>query len=116
VCDWELDDDEVPQGDQDHDGVTAEELAENAYEKAYIELLPGWRLLSRHARATIRIARRLHDGRSGDQADWNEVPLTRALMGLLMPLSSAPFTTLDDIPYSAEMKELLVVRARSEPL
>jgi hypothetical protein len=41
------------------------------------------------------------------------VPLTRALTGLFMPFSSEPFTTLDDIPYSAEMKELLVARARS---
>jgi len=116
VCNWELDEDEVQSRDQIADGGIADEPGENAYEKAYIELLLGWRLLSRQARATIRIARRLHDGRAGDQADWDSVPLTQALMRLLMPLSTEPFMEFGDIPYSAEMKELLAARAQSRAI
>jgi hypothetical protein len=70
--------------------------------------LYGWRWLSRQARATIRIARRLHDGRAGEQADWDQVPLGLALDRLLIPTANEPFTTLDDVPYSEEFLELIV--------
>ena len=40
----------------------------------------GWRDLSRQARAIIRIARRLHDGKLGVQSDWDALPFVGRLL------------------------------------
>jgi hypothetical protein len=40
----------------------------------------GWRQLSRQTRATIRIARRLHEGKLGTPADWDALPFIGRLV------------------------------------
>jgi len=72
--------------------------------------------LSRQARATIRLARRLHDGRVGDQPDWDALPfLQLPLVGVVTPAVSDPFGTLDDLPTSADLAKFSDGQGGSDP-
>jgi len=106
ASDWQSEEDEVELTDEDYDRLSPEELTAATYHAWYDELLSGWRDLSRQARATIRLARRLHDGRAGDQADWDALPfLERLLIRLVVPSVRDPFATLDDFPRSRDLKD-----------
>ena len=70
----------------------------------FLEPLDGWRALSTQMRATLRIARRLHDGLTADDSDWHTLPFLREILvdlvvpGLEDPLSSTEdFTNVDEL-------------------
>jgi hypothetical protein len=57
----------------------------------FSESLAHWRTLARGARATVRIARRLHAGAPGDRADWEQLPgLSRSAERALLDAILAP--------------------------
>jgi hypothetical protein len=107
ISDWTREEDEIELIDEDHNRLRPEDLPEDISQTWYDELLSGWRALSRQARATIRLARRLHDGKLGHQADWDVLPfLQQPLVRLVVPRQSDPFATLDDIPDDAELQQV----------
>jgi DNA-directed RNA polymerase subunit RPC12/RpoP len=107
VSDWQRDEDEVELTDEELDRLRPEDLPEDISQTWYDELLSGWRDLSRQARATIRLARRLHDGKLGDQADWDALPfLQQLLVRPVVPRQGDPFATLEDFPDTTELGQV----------
>ena len=107
ISDWEREEDEIELTDADYDRLRPEDLPEDISHTWYDELLSGWRTLSRQARATIRLARRLHNGKLGRQADWDALPfLQQPLVRLVVPRQADPFATLDDIPDDTELGQV----------
>jgi DNA-directed RNA polymerase subunit RPC12/RpoP len=112
ISDWQTDEDEVELTDADYDRLRPEDLPEDISQTWYDELLSGWRALSRQARATIRLARRLHDGKLGWQVDWDALPfLQQPLVRLVVPRQGDPFATLDDFPDTTQLEQVEVVSA-----
>lgn len=106
VSDWEPEGDDLELTDADYDRLRPEDLPEDTSGSWYDEFLSGWRDLSRQARATIRLARRLHDGKLGHQADWDALPfLQQPLVRLVVPRQGDPFATLEDFPDVAELDQ-----------
>jgi hypothetical protein len=68
-------------------GCEPEEQAKFHFATAWFqESLDGWRALSTQMRATLRIARRVHDGLAADDGDWDTLPFLRdVLVGLVTP-------------------------------
>jgi hypothetical protein len=115
VSDWQPDEDEVELTDEDYERLSLEELSEDSSKTWYDELLSGWREVSRQARATVRLARRLHNGRAGDQADWDALPfLKRLLIKLVVPSVRDPFATPGDFPRSVDLENVDVDNAGSD--
>jgi hypothetical protein len=112
ISDRQTDEDEVELTDADYDRLRPEDLPEDISQTWYDELLSGWRALSRQARATIRLARRLHDGKLGRQVDWDALPfLQQPLVRLVVPRQGDPFATLDDFPDTTQLEQVEVVSA-----
>jgi hypothetical protein len=97
-------DDEDPELiDADLERISAEDTSKTWYD----ELLSGWRDLSRQARATIRLARLLHDGQLGNQADWDALPFLQGpLIRLVVPSIHDPFVRMLDFPAAEELETL----------
>jgi len=107
ISDWQPDEEEVELTDAELDRLRPEDLPEDISQTWYDELLSGWRALSRQARATIRLARRLHDGKLGQQADWDALPfLQQPLVRLVVPRQGDPFATVEDIPDATQLGEV----------
>jgi hypothetical protein len=61
------------------------------------EPVDGWRTLSSAMRATLRIARRLHDGVQPEESDWDLLPFQRdVLIELVVPGLDNPFSSTED--------------------
>ena len=76
------------------------------------ESLDGWRSLSSQMRATLRIARRLHDGLSADERDWDALPfLRKILVDLVVPglddwlSSTEDYTNVDELERRSGLKK-----------
>ena len=76
------------------------------------ETLAGWRALSTQTRATLRIARRLHDGLPADDNDWNTLPFLRDILvelvvpGLEDPLSGTEdYTNVDELERRSGLRQ-----------
>jgi hypothetical protein len=101
--------------DEDYARLSLEEPSEDNSKTWYDELLSGWREVSRQARATVRLARRLHDGRAGDQADWDALPfLQEILVKLVVPAVRDPFAILSDFPRSVDLENVDADNAGSD--
>jgi hypothetical protein len=69
------------------------------------ETLAGWRALSTQMRATLRIARRLHDGLSADDTDWDTLPFLRdILVELVVPGLEDPLSDTEDYTNVGELE------------
>jgi hypothetical protein len=70
------------------------------------ESLDGWRALSTQMRATLRIARRVHDGLAADDRDWDTLPLLRyVLVGLVTPGLEDPLASTEDYTNVDELEK-----------
>jgi hypothetical protein len=70
------------------------------------ESLDGWRALSTQMRATLRIARRVHDGLAADDRDWDTLPSLRdVLVGLVTPGLEDPLASTEDYTNVDELEK-----------
>src|SRR6266851_2640607 len=70
------------------------------------ESLAGWRALTTQMRATLRIARRVHDGLAADQRDWDTLPSLRdVLVGLVTPGLEDPLASTEDYTNVDELEQ-----------
>lgn len=73
----------------------------------FAEAVAGWRALSTQMRATLRIARRLHDGLTADDADWDALPfLRRLLVELVVPGLEDAFSSTEDRTNIEELERI----------
>jgi hypothetical protein len=103
TCDWDLDDD-------DDDDLRPEDQVEDGepvqVDAWYDEPLAGWRALSRQARSTVRLARRLHEGQAGLSADWEALEFLPELMQRTLSPVPGPYSRIEDYPSTAELDAL----------
>jgi hypothetical protein len=70
------------------------------------ESLDSWRALSTQMRATLRIARRVHDGLTADDRDWDTLPfLHDVLVGLVTPGLEDPLASTEDYTNVDELEK-----------
>ena len=70
------------------------------------ERLDGWRALTTQMRATLRIARRVHDGLAADDRDWDTLPsLREVLVGLVTPGLEDPLASTEDYTNVDELEQ-----------
>src|SRR6266567_3425009 len=70
------------------------------------ESLGGWRALTTQMRATLRIARRVHDGLAADDRDWDTLPSLRdILVGLVTPGLEDPLASTEDYTNVDELEK-----------
>ncbi len=81
--------------------------ARGARDAAYAqESLDSWRALSTQMRATLRIARRVHDGLAADDSDWDTLPFLRdVLVGLVTPGLEDPLASTEDYANVDELEK-----------
>jgi hypothetical protein len=78
ICDWDVSD-----GDDD-------------YGTWFDEPVGSWRAVSRWARATVRLARRLHNGQLGRDEDWEAIGFFRRVLRNVALPRPGLFTLADD--------------------
>ena len=70
------------------------------------ESLDGWRALTTQMRATLRIARRVHDGLAADDRDWDTLPFLRdVLVALVTPGQEDPLASTEDYTNVDELEK-----------
>src|SRR6266852_1388715 len=89
--------------------------ARGARDAAYAqESLDGWRALTTQMRATLRIARRVHDGLAADDRNWDTLPsLREVLVGLVTPGLEDPWPALRTTRTSTSSKSALASNTRT---
>ena len=77
------------------------------YARAWFEeALAGWGTVSAEMRATLRIARRLHDGILADDRDWDGLGFLRhVLLRLIVPGLNEPLAATEDHTDVGELEE-----------